>query len=151
MMNSMNLFEGKEVYSSGEKKFSISKEKFFTINGLWFVIMEGDPLSEKIYNHVALKVSNIDFEKYAERVRSLGLEILEEIKKRNMSTQVVMLTADDSVETSVKAMKLGAVDYLVKPFVFGELLARVRAIVRRRYGERNPLIRVADLEINTTL
>jgi catechol 2,3-dioxygenase-like lactoylglutathione lyase family enzyme len=72
-----NIFDAREVYSSGERKFSISKEKFFLINGLWFAIMEGDPLTEKTYNHVALKVSDVDFEKYAERVRSLDLEILE--------------------------------------------------------------------------
>lgn len=72
-----NIFDAREVYSSGERKFSISKEKFFLINGLWFAIMEGDPLTEKTYNHVALKVSDVDFEKYVERVRALDLEILE--------------------------------------------------------------------------
>ena len=71
------IFDAREIYSSGEQKFSISKEKFFVINGLWFAIMEGEPLAEKTYNHVALKVSEADFEKYMKRVRSLGLEILE--------------------------------------------------------------------------
>ena len=72
-----NIFDAREIYSSGEKEFSISKEKFFLINGLWFAIMEGEPLAEKTYNHVALKVSEADFEKYVKRVRSLGVEILE--------------------------------------------------------------------------
>jgi catechol 2,3-dioxygenase-like lactoylglutathione lyase family enzyme len=71
------IFDAREVYSSGEVRFSISKEKFFLINGLWFAIMEGDPSSEKTYNHVALKVSELDFEKYVARVRSLDIEILE--------------------------------------------------------------------------
>jgi catechol 2,3-dioxygenase-like lactoylglutathione lyase family enzyme len=71
------IFDAREVYSSGEVKFSISKENFFSINGLWFAIMEGDPSSEKTYNHVALKVSDVDFEKYVERVKSLDIEILE--------------------------------------------------------------------------
>ena len=71
-----HLFDAREVYSSGERKYSISKEKFFLINGLWFAIMEGDPLADKTYNHVALKVSDEDFEKYVERVRSLDLETL---------------------------------------------------------------------------
>ncbi len=71
-----NIFDAREVYSSDERNFSVSKEKFFLINGLWFAIMEGDPLTEKTYNHVALKVSDADFEKYVERVKSLDLEIL---------------------------------------------------------------------------
>jgi catechol 2,3-dioxygenase-like lactoylglutathione lyase family enzyme len=71
------IFEAKEIYSSGKKKFSTSKEKFFLINGLWFAIMEGEPLAEKTYNHVALKVAETDFEKYVKRVRSLDVEILE--------------------------------------------------------------------------
>jgi catechol 2,3-dioxygenase-like lactoylglutathione lyase family enzyme len=70
------IFDAREVYSSGEKTYSVSKEKFFLINGLWIAIMEGDSLTEKTYNHVALKVSEADFEKYSERVRSLNLEIL---------------------------------------------------------------------------
>ena len=73
----ISIFDAKELYSSGEKKFSISKEKFFLINGLWFAIMEGDPLSEKTYNHVAFKVAEADFENYVKRVRSLGVEILQ--------------------------------------------------------------------------
>ena len=57
-----------------------------------------------------------------------GLEILEEVKKQQMTTQVVMLTADDSVGTSVKAMKLGASDYLVKPFNPENLIPRVERL-----------------------
>ena len=72
-----NIFEAREVYSSGEREFSISKEKFFLINGLWFAIMEGDPLTEKTYNHVALKVAEADFEEYRKRVNALGVDILE--------------------------------------------------------------------------
>ena len=71
------IFEAKEIYSSGERKFSVSKEKFFLVNELWFAIMEGEPHAEKTYNHVAFKVSEADFEKYVRRVRSLGVEILE--------------------------------------------------------------------------
>jgi catechol 2,3-dioxygenase-like lactoylglutathione lyase family enzyme len=71
------IFDAKEIYASGEKKYSNSKEKYFLINGLWFAIMEGEPLSEKTYNHVALKISEEDFEKYEQRVRSAGTEVLE--------------------------------------------------------------------------
>ena len=71
-----SVFEAKEVFVSGEKKYSYSKEMYFLVNGLWIAIMEGESLSEKTYNHVALKVSETDLEKYEERVRSIGLEIL---------------------------------------------------------------------------
>jgi catechol 2,3-dioxygenase-like lactoylglutathione lyase family enzyme len=73
-----NIFEAKEIYQSGNKIFSKSKEKYFLINGLWFAIMEGEPLSEKTYNHVALKISEAEFEKYKERLHSSGVEILED-------------------------------------------------------------------------
>ncbi|MFC1494026.1 FosX/FosE/FosI family fosfomycin resistance hydrolase [Thermodesulfobacteriota bacterium] len=73
-----SVFEAEEIYSSGEKEYSYSKEKYFLINGLWFVIMEGEPLSEKTYNHVALKVSDAVFNKYEERIRSLGLEVIDD-------------------------------------------------------------------------
>jgi catechol 2,3-dioxygenase-like lactoylglutathione lyase family enzyme len=70
-----SIFDAEEVYSSGEQTFSISKEKFFLINGLWVAIMEGEPLPEKTYNHVAFKITEEDFELYAQRVRSLGVEL----------------------------------------------------------------------------
>ncbi|MCD4677632.1 MAG: FosX/FosE/FosI family fosfomycin resistance hydrolase [Desulfobacula sp.] len=72
-----SIFDAKEIYSSGKREYSISKEKFFSINGLWLVIMEGKSLPEKTYNHLALKVAEADFEKYVNRVHSLGVEILE--------------------------------------------------------------------------
>jgi len=77
------VFDAKEVYSSGEKQYSYSKEKFFLVNGLWFAIMEGEPLPEKTYNHVALKVAEGDLVKYEERIRSLGLEILNDRSRIN--------------------------------------------------------------------
>ena len=77
------VFEAKDVYSSGEKKHSYSKEKFFLVNGLWFAIMEGEPLSEKTYNHIALKVSDTDLENYIKRVKSLKLDILDDRNRIN--------------------------------------------------------------------
>ena len=73
-----SIFDAKEIYASGEKRYSYSKERYFLIDGLWFAIMEGEPLSEKTYNHVALKVSETEFEKYEDRVRLSGVEILED-------------------------------------------------------------------------
>jgi catechol 2,3-dioxygenase-like lactoylglutathione lyase family enzyme len=72
----IHVFEAKEIYDSGEEMYSTSKEKYFLINGLWLAIMEGEPLSEKTYNHVAFKISEADFEKYRERIQSLGIEVL---------------------------------------------------------------------------
>ncbi|WP_138502937.1 FosX/FosE/FosI family fosfomycin resistance hydrolase [Nostoc sp. PA-18-2419] len=71
------IFDAKEVYSSGEQTFSISKEKFFLINNLWVAIMEGEPLLEKTYNHLALKIAEQDYELYAARVKTLGVEVNE--------------------------------------------------------------------------
>ena len=72
-----HIFDAKEVYDSGEDTFSLSREKFFLINDLWIAIMEGNPLAEKTYNHIAFKIRKADFDKYAERVRSLGIEVRE--------------------------------------------------------------------------
>jgi catechol 2,3-dioxygenase-like lactoylglutathione lyase family enzyme len=72
-----SIFDAEEIYSSGEQTFSISKEKFFLINGLWIAIMEGNSLLEKTYNHVAFKVTEEDYELYAAKVRSLGVDVKE--------------------------------------------------------------------------
>ena len=71
----ISIFDAQEVYSSDEKNFSLSKEKFFLINGLWIAIMEGNSLAEKTYNHVAFKISPKDPELYLLRIKSLGLEL----------------------------------------------------------------------------
>lgn len=68
------IFEAKEVYSSGDKRFSISKEKFFLINSLWIAIMEGEEI-EKSYNHIAFKIDESDYEIYIKKIEKLGLEI----------------------------------------------------------------------------
>lgn len=72
-----SVFGAMEVYSSGEKTFSLSKEKFFLISDLWIAIMEGQPLAEKTYNHVAFQIRAEDFDDYAQRIRGLGLELKE--------------------------------------------------------------------------
>jgi len=72
-----SVFEAREVYFSGDNTFSVSKEKYFFISGLWFAIMEGTPSDEKSYNHIALKVSESDFDMYVNRVESLDVDILD--------------------------------------------------------------------------
>lgn len=72
------IFDAQEVYTSGDELFSIAKEKFFLINGLWIAIMEGEPLAEKTYNHVAFKIDAEDYELYAARVKALGVDVKED-------------------------------------------------------------------------
>ncbi|MDX8454826.1 FosX/FosE/FosI family fosfomycin resistance hydrolase [Mesorhizobium sp. VK9D] len=69
------VFDAREVYDSGARKFSLSREKFFLIGDLWIAIMEGAPLSERSYNHIAFKIDDGDFDRYAERVKKLGLDM----------------------------------------------------------------------------
>ncbi|OQB23426.1 MAG: Fosfomycin resistance protein FosX [Firmicutes bacterium ADurb.Bin182] len=69
------VFDAKEVYSSGEKRFSISKEMFFLINDIWLCIMEGEPLSERTYNHIAFQISEEDYEEYKTKVVASGIEL----------------------------------------------------------------------------
>lgn len=71
------VFGAEEVYSSGDATFSISREKFFLIGGVWVAIMEGGSLPDKTYNHVAFKIPDEEFDAYAERVRSIGVEVRE--------------------------------------------------------------------------
>jgi fosfomycin resistance protein FosX len=68
---------GKEIYDSGDKPFSISREKFFEVGGIWIAAMEGDPLAERTYNHVAFKVSADDLPRYRAAIEKLGLPIRE--------------------------------------------------------------------------
>jgi catechol 2,3-dioxygenase-like lactoylglutathione lyase family enzyme len=71
------VFGAEEIYSSGDATFSVSREKFFLIGGLWVAIMEGESLPGKSYNHVAFKIPDAEFDAYAERVRSIGVEMRE--------------------------------------------------------------------------
>ena len=77
-----------------------------------------------------------------------GLIILRELRKAKNPAHVLVLTAKDTTEDRVKGLELGADDYLVKPFAFAELLARVKALVRRKYETKSNLIKVADLEVD---
>ncbi len=69
------VFDAEEIYSSGDKMFSLSREKFLLVNGLWICIMEGDPLSERSYHHVAFQISDEAFPAYEARIRALGVDI----------------------------------------------------------------------------
>lgn len=78
-----------------------------------------------------------------------GLAVLSTIRKKGIETPVLLLTARDALLDKIKGLDTGADDYLTKPFVFGELLARVRSLLRRKATVKEAVIRIADLEINT--
>ncbi|MBN2130361.1 MAG: response regulator transcription factor [Sedimentisphaerales bacterium] len=79
-----------------------------------------------------------------------GLQILQAIRSQGRTSPVLILTAKDTVEDRVRGLDLGADDYLVKPFAFAELLARIRALVRRGYRQKHPSLEVQDLRIDLT-
>jgi two-component system copper resistance phosphate regulon response regulator CusR len=80
-----------------------------------------------------------------------GFEILATLRQRGMTTPVLLLTSRDTLEDRVRGLDLGADDYLVKPFAFPELLARMRALLRRGKTEAALRLKVADLEVNVAL
>jgi DNA-binding response OmpR family regulator len=79
-----------------------------------------------------------------------GLTILKRLRQRGKETHVLILTAKDTVDDRVRGLQTGADDYLIKPFAFDELLARVQALLRRRHGPKNPSIRIGHLEVDTS-
>src|SRR2546429_2417189 len=78
-----------------------------------------------------------------------GISLLEKFRANNRRTSVIVLTARDTTDDRVKGLDAGADDYLVKPFVFSELLARIRALVRRKYDAKSPTVHIGDLQIDT--
>ena len=77
-----------------------------------------------------------------------GLDFLKEIRNKNDKTPVLLLTARDSIEDRVMGLDTGADDYLVKPFAFDELLARIRVMLRRSSGNTSNIFTLADLKLD---
>ncbi|MBW2567686.1 MAG: response regulator transcription factor [Deltaproteobacteria bacterium] len=77
-----------------------------------------------------------------------GLSVLQELRKKKVTTPVLLLTVKATIEDKVLGLDSGADDYLTKPFAFQELLARVRALLRRRAETDSPLLQVADLTLD---
>lgn len=78
-----------------------------------------------------------------------GMSLLTRWRRSGLKSHVLMLTARGAIEDKVKGLDLGADDYLTKPFQLEELLARLRALIRRNHQVKDPMIRVGDLEIDT--
>ena len=79
-----------------------------------------------------------------------GFEVIKKLRDKGNHTSVLMLTARDSADDKVKGLDLGADDYIVKPFDFNELLARIRAVVRRKYGNSSNRLVIGDLILDTS-
>ena len=77
-----------------------------------------------------------------------GIEVLRRLRARGSAVPVLVLTARDTIEDRVEGLDAGADDYLVKPFAFAELVARVRALLRRGSAEAGLRVRLADLEVD---
>ncbi|MGA9979832.1 MAG: response regulator transcription factor [Candidatus Sulfotelmatobacter sp.] len=78
-----------------------------------------------------------------------GQRVLQDLRRRKLHTPVLILTAQESKESVVSLLNAGADDYLSKPFDLGELLARIKALIRRAKGVSTPVLVVSDLELNT--
>jgi two-component system, OmpR family, copper resistance phosphate regulon response regulator CusR len=77
-----------------------------------------------------------------------GFDVCRQLRADGLRTPILMLTARDSVDDRIAGLDSGADDYLVKPFAFGELLARIRALLRRDAPSRDATVRVADLTLD---
>src|SRR5215467_2307085 len=78
-----------------------------------------------------------------------GLSMLRQLRKEGHQTHVMLLTAKDTVDERVHGLRQGADDYLIKPFALDELLARVEALCRRGYRQKEPRLVIGDLEVDT--
>jgi two-component system, OmpR family, response regulator len=78
-----------------------------------------------------------------------GWTLVQELRQAGKRTPVLILTARDAVEERVRGLDLGADDYLLKPFALNELLARVRALIRRASGDPSPVVMLGDVRIDT--
>ncbi|MGA1237361.1 MAG: response regulator [Limisphaerales bacterium] len=78
-----------------------------------------------------------------------GISLVSHLRAQNVSTPVLFLSAKSSVDDRVRGLQAGGDDYMVKPFAFSELLARIQALIRRSHRETEPTsLKVADLELN---
>jgi DNA-binding response OmpR family regulator len=77
-----------------------------------------------------------------------GMTILKKLRQKSCPAHILVLTAKDTADDRVNGLELGADDYLVKPFHFAEFLARVKALIRRKYDAKNTVLQIADLSLD---
>lgn len=92
----VSILDAEKVYDSGDDTFSVSKERFFLIGGLWVATMEGEALPDKTYNHVAFKIDNTDFDMYLKRIQALGLQLREGRSRVEGEGQSIYFYDDDN-------------------------------------------------------
>jgi len=80
-----------------------------------------------------------------------GLSVLQHLRTAGKKTHILILSAKDQVEDRLRGLQVGADDYMVKPFSFDELCARISALIRRRYDSKNPEVIIGTMTINTAL
>jgi DNA-binding response OmpR family regulator len=80
-----------------------------------------------------------------------GLTVLKKLREAGKKSNVLILSAMDQVEDRVRGLQLGADDYMIKPFSFDELCARVATLVRRHYDQRNPEVKIGKISVNMAL
>jgi len=78
-----------------------------------------------------------------------GLTILNTLRSKRSEVPILMITARGEIESRIKGLNFGADDYIVKPFDFNELLARLRSVIRRSKGKSSPLVAILDLTLDT--
>ncbi len=133
------------LFIEDEKEFAHSLKKLLELNH-YFVDLAYDGegglkfLKKKGYDLIILDIM---------LPRMDGFEIAKKIRQQQISTPILMLTARDAVDDRVRGLDSGADDYLVKPFAFEELLARLRSLIRRkRQPATSTKFQIADLELN---
>jgi len=115
------------------------KEEGFTVD-IAYTGEEGEFMAEENpYDCIVLDLNLPDQD---------GLTICHKLRQKNVTTPVIMVTARTSIEDKVKGLNTGADDYLPKPFVFSELLARIRALIRRGAKQTTPEYKVDDLVLD---
>lgn len=72
----VKVLHARKVYDSGAKTFSLSQERFFDVGGVWIATMQGEPLADRTYNHIAFKIDDHDYDARLTAIKALGLEVL---------------------------------------------------------------------------
>jgi DNA-binding response OmpR family regulator len=80
-----------------------------------------------------------------------GISVLKQLREQSIKTGILILSAKDQVDDRVLGLRVGADDYLIKPFSFDELEARIQTLGRRQYDQPNPVIKLEHIEVNTAL
>ena len=80
-----------------------------------------------------------------------GREVLKKVRKNKHNNSILIISAKDQLENRINGLNLGADDYLIKPFAFDELHARLKTLVRRKYDNKSPIIRLGEMTIDTAM